>query len=105
MAATISQLAVETGADAVKDSVRLQEQLTAAQDIVDRMATGSTVPISILDRAQLEAAADLWRRNKSRTGVPNFDNYDGNPDAFTTLRDPNKSAYTVLRPWLTPAIG
>ncbi|NQD40557.1 hypothetical protein [Glutamicibacter halophytocola] len=105
MTATIAQLAAETGADAVKDATRLQEQLDAAEQIVGRLATGAEIPEEIMTRAQLEAAADLWRRNNSRTGVPNFDNYDGNPEPFTSLRDPHKSAYTVLRPWLTPPIG
>lgn len=105
MAATIGQLATETGADPVQDSDRLQEQLTAAQQIVAKLTTGATVPTEIVTRAELEAAADLWRRNNSRTGMPAFDNYDGNPEPFTSLRDPHKSAYTILRPWLTPAIG
>lgn len=105
MAATIEQLAKETGADAVQDALRLQEQLAAAQHIVDRLIGDATVPPEMVDRAQLEAAADLWRRNNSRTGLPQFDNYDGNPEPFTSLRDPHKSAYTVLRPWLTPPIG
>lgn len=105
MSATIGQLATEVGADSVQDSTRLQEQLTAAQEIVKKMTIGSTVPASMVDRAELEAAADLWRRNKARTGVPNFDNYDGNPEPVPVLRDPHTSAYTILRPWLTPAIG
>jgi len=105
MAATIAQLATETGADSVKDSTRLQEQLAAAQRIVDRLIVGATVPPEMVDRAQLEAAADLWRRNKARTGAPQFDNYEGAPEPVASLRDPHTSAYTILRPWLRPGIG
>lgn len=105
MAASITQLATETGANAVQDATRLQEQLTAAQHIVAQLVGVSDVPHEILDRATLEAAADLWRRNKSRTGVPAFDNFEGTPEPVPSLRDPRTSAYVILRPWLTPGIG
>lgn len=105
MTVTIQQLATETGANAVQDATRLQEQLTAATEIVTRLTKGSTVPGAMVDRAILEAAADLWRRNKARTGVPQFDSYDGNPEPLPSLRDPHTSAYIILRPWLKPGIG
>lgn len=105
MTVTIQQLATETGANAVQDATRLQEQLTAATEIVTRLTKGSKAPAAMVDRATLEAAADLWRRNKARTGVPQFDNYDGNPEPLPSLRDPHTSAYIILRPWLKPGIG
>lgn len=105
MAVTIARLATEVGANAVQDLVRLQEELAAGAEIVERMIVGSTVPLKMVDRATLEAAADLWRRNKSRTGVPSFDNYDGNLEQMPSLRDPHTSARIILRPWLSPGIG
>lgn len=105
MAVTIARLASEVNANATKDAERLQEQIDAATEIVTKLATGATVPDSIRDRATLEAAADLWRRNKARTGMPAMDDYMGNPEPVHSLRDPNTSARIVLQPWLTPAIG
>lgn len=105
MAVTIARLASEVNANAVQDADRLQEQIDAGAAIVAKLATGATVPQAMLDRATLEAAADLWRRNKSRTGMPAMDDYMGNPEPVHSLRDPHTSARIILQPWLTPAIG
>lgn len=105
-AVTVPRFAQYVNADASLDAVELEECLSAAVELVDRLLTGATAPPeSVKDRAVLESAADLYARKNARTGVPSFESELGVPEPYPVLRDPKASARVILQQWLTPAIG
>lgn len=103
---TVKALAGYVNADAELDAEFLGMCIEEADALVQKMITDARdVPGHIVRRATLEAAADLFMRKNTRTGVPQFDSDYGVPEPFPVLRDPKNSAVVVLRPWLSPPIG
>lgn len=103
---TVKGLAGYVNADEHLDQEFLKQCIEESDALVQRMITGTkNVPAHIVSRAILEAAADLFMRKNTRTGVPQFDSDYGVPEPFPVLRDPKSSALVILRPWLTPPIG
>jgi len=60
------------------------------------------VPQLILDRAQVEVAAELYHRKGTRSGIAGFDSDGGLP--FRVGVDPLKPAYPLFAPFLPRAV-
>lgn len=65
--------------------------------------TSEAVPAAILNRAVLQAGAELYERRKARSGISQF----GTPDqsAPRLSRDPMEATYPILRPFVGLAIA
>ena len=76
----------------------------AATLIHDQVGT-ATVPAEILERAQIEVAAELYHRRSAPNGIKNFaDGFDGTA-AIRVARDAMVAARPLLAPYLPLAIS
>lgn len=76
----------------------------AATLIRDQVGT-ATVPAEILERAQIEVAAELYHRRSAPNGIKNFaDGFDGTA-AIRVARDALVAARPLLAPYLPLAIS
>ena len=84
----------------------LDDCLLQATALIAKYVGDNVVPVSVLDRAHIEVAADLYHRRNAPNGVVNaqFALADGGlgGQAVRVTRDPMKSAYPLLRPWVSP---
>lgn len=96
MTVTVSRLAQHIGTRA--DNEALPSCLAEAGDLVAQRVGPHEVPGPILERATLEAAADLYHRSRSHNGVVEF--ADDGAQPIRIARDPMLTAYAILAPWL-----
>lgn len=80
--------------DCVAEGIELVKQIIGARE----------VPEKIVERAVVEAAADLFWRKQARSGVATFE-ADGALETVRVGLDPTRAARAVLAPWLGPAIA
>lgn len=72
-----------------------------AATTTETTVTGTSVPDSVLDRAVLEVAADLYYRKSAPSGIAQYATDSGGTGAVRIARDPIRAAYDLLRPYLT----
>lgn len=79
----------------------LIECVTSAQSLIATHVGTAAVPESVLERAVVEVAAELYWRQQARNGVTQF---DGGPEAGPELvrigNDPLRAIRPLLRPYL-----
>lgn len=113
------QAYVKPGAVSVStaDQAYLEACLAEAQYLVDKFAgvtysgdiwSGvwddvwatrvTTVPGSILERAYIEVASELYNRQSAPNGISQFASPDGSP--IRIRRDPMTAVYDMLRPFI-----
>lgn len=87
-----------------KTDAVLQDCLDDATVLVDTYVGTSVVPASLLDRAYLVGAADLWARRNAPNGIPNTQllTADGTQAVARISRDPLAGVYGLLRAWVAP---
>lgn len=98
MTLTAASLAVYVQGDAANDNPFLTTCAAEATAMVTQRIGTAEVPASILDRAGLEVAADLYYRRRTRNGVAEFDGMDMAPVRIS--RDPMAAAAAILAPYL-----
>lgn len=110
MAVALADLKAFIGAAGTADDNVLTDCLAEGQALVDAYVGASVVPTSLLDRAYLEVAADLWNRRSAPNGIANqqFATPDGISSApIRIARDPMQAAYKILGrhvlPWASPS--
>lgn len=97
----IERVSLFVKAPATAPAVAFVEACTKeAQGLVTVAASGTwtDIPASVLDRAIIEVAADLYHRQSTRLGVSGFADNDLNPVRIT--RDPMAAARPILAPYL-----
>lgn len=62
------------------------------------------IPATVLDRAVLEVAAELFHRRQAPNGISQFATPDGG-GAIRVARDPMVAAYALLGPYVGRGIG
>jgi hypothetical protein len=82
----------------------LKSCATEAIDLVTQIVGQREVPKSILERAMVEAGADLYWRQQARNGVATYES-EGALETVRVGLDPSRSARAVLAPWLGPVIA
>lgn len=107
---TPAELATYVNTDATEDAAYLGECVQEAADLVqDLLARNQirTPPESVAKRAELETAADLFHRRRSRNGVAIFGSGDdlGGMEAIRVSKDPKATARAMLDGYLKPALG
>lgn len=121
MAVDATKLAAYVGASEGEQSLLMADCLAEAEALVLRYNvkrnplhdTDSTAPefvlsdapVEIVNRAQLEVAADLFHRRNAPNGVMNaqFENFGGDQgQAVRIARDPMQAAYKILGRWVAP---
>jgi hypothetical protein len=71
----------------------------AALLVASQIGSGANIPTTIVDRATLEVAAELYHRKNAPNGVKNFaDGFDG--AAIRVARDALVAARPLLAPYL-----
>ena len=78
----------------------LADCVDTANDLIKAYTGAVTIPESVLDRATLEVAADLYHRRSARNGVAGFDDNDINPVPVRINRDPLVPARPILAPYM-----
>lgn len=105
MATTNTDLATYVQGDLTSDAPFLTRCVTEAGELVARRVASEVVPATVVDRAVLEVAADLYYRRRSRNGVSTFDGQDGMPEPMRISRNPMLAAQPILDPYLAPGIA
>lgn len=105
MATTIEGLAKYVQGDLASDAAYLQQCVTEGTELVTHRIADNTVPPSVIDRATLEVAADLYYRRRSRNGISTFDGSDGMPEPMRISRNPMLAAQPILAPYLGMGIA
>ncbi|MDO5633285.1 MAG: hypothetical protein Q4G34_00210 [Micrococcus sp.] len=77
----------------------LAECAEEAVELVHSIVKDRQVPAVMLNRAALEAGADLYWRRQARSGVATFEAGDSIETVRVAL-DPARQARAVLAPWL-----
>lgn len=105
-----AELAAYVQSDVADDAEYLgkcvQEAADLVQDLITRNST-RPVPESVAERAELETAADLYHRRRSRNGIALFGSGDdlGGTEAIRVSKDPKSTARAMLADYLGPVIG
>ena len=100
---TVDELRAYTGAGSADDDF-LAQCLEASNALVSNYVGSADVPISVLDRAALEAASELFHRRSAPMGLTQFATMDGT-SAIRVARDPMIAAYPLLSPYLRGGIA
>jgi len=72
--------------------------LPVAEALVSAHVGTATVPETVLDRAVLEVASELFHRRNAPSGISQFGAADGS--VVRVARDPMVAAYPLLAPWV-----
>lgn len=84
----------------------VQECATEAVDIIEHYTVGTKgIPESVLIRAAIEVAADLYHRRTARNGIAGFEDSELGAAPMRINRDPLAAARPILAPFLGPAIA
>lgn len=84
----------------------IHECATEAVDIIEHYTVGTKgVPESVLIRAAIEVAADLYHRRTARNGIAGFEDSELGAAPMRINRDPLAAARPILAPFLGPAIA
>lgn len=84
----------------------VHECATEAVDIIEHYTAGTRgIPESVLIRAAVEVAADLYHRRTARNGIAGFDDSELGASPMRINRDPMAAARPILAPFLGPAIA
>ena len=84
----------------------VHECATEAVDIVEHYTAGTRgIPESVLIRAAIEVAADLYHRRTARNGIAGFEDSELGAAPMRINRDPLAAARPILAPFLGPAIA
>jgi hypothetical protein len=98
---------VKPGASSVStgDASFLESCADEAVALVARHAGTDIVviPVSVLTRAYVEVASELYNRRSAPNGITQFAAPDGS--AVRVARDPLVAAYPLLSPFMRPGIG
>lgn len=111
MDATIvgQRLAPFIGLGAVQDPPKtlfVNECAAEAVDLIEHyIGPARGIPDSVLTRAALEVAADLYHRRTARNGIAGFDESEIGSSPMRINRDPLAPARPILAPFLGPAIA
>lgn len=74
-----------------------------AVELVDTLTgtAATSVPASVLHRARIEVAAELFHRKQARSGVTTFDGGpESGPEIVRVGNDPLRAVRPILRPYL-----
>lgn len=89
----------------VPNDTFLRECADQAATLIHDQVGSATVPAEILERAQIEVAAELYHRRSAPNGIKNFaDGFDGTA-AIRVARDAMVAARPLLAPYLPLAIS
>ena len=84
----------------------VQECATEAVDIIEHYTLGTRgIPESVLIRAAIEVAADLYHRRTARNGIAGLDDSELGASPMRINRDPMATARPILAPFIGPAIA
>jgi len=72
--------------------------LPVAEALVAAHVGAADVPETVLDRAVLEVASELFHRRNAPSGIAQFGAADGT--VVRVARDPMVAAYPLLAPWV-----
>lgn len=111
--ATLADLKAYLGITSTNDDAVLQDCLDMAQALVDvrnvkwdstsEAYVTSDAPATVVDRAAIAVAAEIWNQKKAPNGISQFAAYDGvNP--IRVARDPMVAAYPLLAPWVVMGV-
>lgn len=84
----------------------VNECATEAVDLIEHYTAGTRgIPESVLLRATIEVAADLYHRRTARNGIAGFDDSELGAAPMRINRDPLAAARPILAPFLGAAIA
>ena len=84
-----------------EDNTYLIECVTSAQSLVAQHIGTAVIPESVLERAVVEVAAELYWRQQARNGVTQFDGgAEAGPELVRIGNDPLRAIRPLLRPYL-----
>lgn len=84
----------------------VNECAAEAVDLIEHyIGDARGIPESVLTRAALEVAADLYHRRTARNGIAGFDESEIGSSPMRINRDPLAPARPILAPFLGPAIA
>lgn len=70
-----------------------------ALEMVSHYVGDNPVPETVMQRAVVEAAAELWHRRAAPNGIKSFGDVDGGV-TYRIARDPLNAVRTILKPYL-----
>ncbi len=100
MTITGADLIEYVNADATVDGTYADDCAEAAMDLVDNFILLGAVPVSVVRRAYLVTAAEMFEQRNAPNGIRQFaaDGFAG--EGMRVSRDPMAGAYPILRPFL-----
>lgn len=102
MAIDSDTLRRKVGASSTVSAEDLDALINAAGDLLIGYVGDAEVPDTVLDRAHLAVAVEMYHQDKAPNGILNqqYDNGDGSV-AVRIGRDPLTPAYPLLRQWVS----
>lgn len=82
----------------------LTDCCSEAIEMVNHYVAGNPVPETVLQRAVVEAAAELWHRRGAPNGIKSFADVDGGI-TYRIARDPLNAVRSILKPYLPLAVS